>query len=158
MNWKPIVIISNYEASDGNRYAMFSGFMIRPPRRLRYVNAGHNPPVVIRSSPYGSCQHLRLETGDPVVGLLPDVCYQEDSLLLHPGDLFLAYTDGIGETMTAAGEEWGEEAVILAAQYAASKTAADIVKTIFEAADGFTEKATQHDDMTLLVVKLSSLP
>jgi phosphoserine phosphatase RsbU/P len=60
--------------------------------------------------------------------------------------------------MNAADEEWGEEAMILAAQCAVSRTAGDIVKDIFEAADAFTEKAPQHDDMTVLVMKLSSLP
>jgi sigma-B regulation protein RsbU (phosphoserine phosphatase) len=146
-----------YEASAVNRYAtFFLGIYDPPTRRLQYVNAGHNPPALIRSSADVTCQHLRLETGGPVIGLLPDVCYEEDSLLLHRGDLLLAYTDGISEAMTAADAEWGEEAMILAAQHAAGKTAEDIVKAIFEAADAFTEKAPQRDDMTLLVMKLSS--
>ena len=60
--------------------------------------------------------------------------------------------------MSEAEEEWGEQAMILAAQSAAGKTAEDIVKAIFVAADAFTQKAPQHDDMTVLVMKLSSLP
>lgn len=148
-----------YEASAVHRYATFFVGIYDPSTfRLQYVNAGHNPPALIRPLPDGSCQHLPLGTGGPVVGLLPDVRYEEDSLLLHPGDLLLAYTDGISEAMTAADEEWGEEAMILAAQHAVSKTAEDIVKDIFEAADTFTGNAPQHDDMTLLVMKLSSLP
>jgi sigma-B regulation protein RsbU (phosphoserine phosphatase) len=148
-----------YEASAVNRYATFFLGIYDPSTcHLMYVNAGHNPPALIRPSPDGSCQHLRLETGGPVVGLLQDACYEEDSLELHPGDLLLTFTDGISEAMTAVDEEWGEEAMILAAQHAVSKTAEDIVKDIFEAADAFTEKAPQHDDMTVLVMKLSSLP
>jgi sigma-B regulation protein RsbU (phosphoserine phosphatase) len=149
-----------YEASAVNRYATFFLGIYDPATwRLQYVNAGHNPPALIRPSPDGTCQHLRLETGGPVVGLLPDVRYEEDSLLLHPGDLLLTYTDGISEAMTGDYEEWGEQAMILAAaQCPASQTAAQIVKAIFEAADAFTEKAPQHDDMTVLVMKLSSLP
>jgi phosphoserine phosphatase RsbU/P len=121
------------------------------------VNAGHNAPALIRPSPEGTCEHLRLETGGPVIGLLPDVRYEEDSLLLRPGDLLLTYTDGISEAMTDDDEEWGEQAMILAAQRAAGETAEDIVKAIFEAADAFTEKAPQHDDMTVLVMKLSTV-
>jgi phosphoserine phosphatase RsbU/P len=148
-----------YEASAVNRYAtFFLGIYDPPTGRLQYVNAGHNPPALIRPSPDGGCQHLRLETGGTVIGLLPDVLYEEDSLLLHPGDLLLAYTDGISEAMTAAEEEWGEEAMILSAQCAAGKTAEDIVKIVFEAADAFTGKAPQHDDMTVLVMKLCPLP
>jgi phosphoserine phosphatase RsbU/P len=59
--------------------------------------------------------------------------------------------------MTDDDEEWGEQAMILAAQGAAGETAEDIVKAIFEAADAFTEKAPQHDDMTVLVMKLSTV-
>ncbi|MDQ6664278.1 MAG: SpoIIE family protein phosphatase [Acidobacteriota bacterium] len=147
-----------YEASAVNRYATFFLGIYDPATcRLQYVNAGHNAPALIRPSPDGGYQHLRLETGGPVVGLLPDACYEEDSLLLHSGDLLLAYTDGISEAMTVADEEWGEEAMILAAQNVASETAEDIVKAIFQAADAFTGKAPQHDDMTVLVMKLSSL-
>ena len=145
-----------YEASATNRYAtFFFGIYDPADARLRYVNAGHNPPVVIRHSPDGVCRHLRLETGGPVIGLLPDVEYEEGALPLLPGDLLLTYTDGISEAMTAAEEEWGEDAMIDACQCAAPKTAEDIVKAIFEAADAFTERAPQHDDMTVLVMKVS---
>jgi sigma-B regulation protein RsbU (phosphoserine phosphatase) len=148
-----------YEASAVHRYAtFFLGIYDPATSRLQYVNAGHNPPALIRPSPDGTCQHLRLETGGPVVGLLPDVLYKEDSLLLQPGDVLLTYTDGISEAMTDEEEEWGEQAMILAAQFAVNETAEDIVKAIFLAADAFTRKAPQHDDMTVLVMKLSSLP
>jgi phosphoserine phosphatase RsbU/P len=147
-----------YEASAVNRYATFFLGIYDPATwRLQYVNAGHNAPALIRPSPEGTCEHLRLETGGPVIGLLPDVRYEEDSLLLRPGDLLLTYTDGISEAMTDDDEEWGEQAMILAAQRAAGETAEDIVKAIFEAADAFTEKAPQHDDMTVLVMKLSTV-
>jgi len=148
-----------YEASAVHRYAtFFLGIYDPATSRLQYVNAGHNPPALIRPSPDGTCQHLRLETGGPVVGLLPDVLYKEDSLLLQPGDVLLTYTDGISEAMTDEEEEWGEQAMILAAQFAVNETAEDIVKAIFLAADAFTRKAPQHDDMTVLVMKLSALP
>ncbi len=145
-----------YEASAVNRYATFFFGIYDPPTcRLQYVNAGHNPPALIRPSPDGACQSLRLETGGPVIGLLPEASYEQDSLLLHPGDLLLTYTDGISEAMSAADEEWGEEAMILAAQCQSDQTAADVVTAIFEAADAFTQKAQQHDDMTVLVMRLS---
>jgi phosphoserine phosphatase RsbU/P len=148
-----------YEASAVNRYATFFLGIYDPATwLLQYVNAGHNPPALIRPLPDGTCKHLRLEIGGPVVGLLPDLRYEEDSILLQPGDLLLTYTDGISEAMSEADEEWGEQAMILAAQSAAGKTAEDIVKAIFVAADAFTQKAPQHDDMTVLVMKLSSLP
>ena len=52
---------------------------------------------------------LLLEAGGPVVGLLPRTVYQQMSIQLEPGDLFLGYTDGISEAMNKADEEWGED-------------------------------------------------
>ena len=123
--------------------------------RFDYVNAGHNPPVLLRKSLSGNYERLRLDCGGPVIGLLPKACYEQGSLLLHPGDLLIAYTDGISEAMNSAEEEWGEEAMILAAQQASDRTTEDIVKAIFAAAAVFVGNASQHDDMTLLVMKVS---
>ncbi len=67
--------------------------------------------------------------------------------------MLLAYTDGISEAMTADDEEWGEENMIAAAEAAFEGCATDILHALFGAADQFTRKAPQHDDMTLLIVK-----
>jgi len=145
-----------YEASAINRYAtFFFGIFDPAASRFLYVNAGHNPPVLLRKSASGSYEWLRLDCGGPVVGLLPEASYEQGSLLIQPGDLLLAYTDGISEAMNSADEEWGEEAMILAAQQALGETAEDIVKAIFAAADVFAGGASQHDDMTVLVMKRS---
>jgi sigma-B regulation protein RsbU (phosphoserine phosphatase) len=139
-----------FEASAVNRYAtFFFGIFDPAASRLDYVNAGHNPPVLLRCGDV-----LRLETGGPVIGLLPSVGYSQGSLTLGPGDILLAYTDGISEAMNSAEEEWGEEAMIAAAQQAANGNAEDIVKAIFAAADIFAGSALQHDDMTVLVMKV----
>ncbi|MFZ0590457.1 MAG: PP2C family protein-serine/threonine phosphatase, partial [Bryobacteraceae bacterium] len=145
-----------YEASAINRYAtFFFGIFDPAASRFDYVNAGHNPPVLLRKSASGSYEWLRLECGGPVIGLLPEASYEQGSLLLCPGDLLLAYTDGISEAMNSVEEEWGEEAMILAAQQTGDGTAEDIVKAIFAAADVFAGNASQHDDMTVLIMKVS---
>jgi sigma-B regulation protein RsbU (phosphoserine phosphatase) len=90
-----------------------------------------------------------------VIGLLPEASYEQGTLVFHSGDLLLAYTDGITEAMNSAEEEWGEEAMILAAQQASDGTAEDIVKAIFAAADVFAGGASQHDDMAVLVMRCS---
>lgn len=89
-----------------------------------------------------------------MVGLLQDMRYEEQSLALEAGDLLLAYTDGISEAMTTEDEEWGEERMILTAEGACHESAANVLSTIFAAADRFTGNAPQHDDMTLLVIQL----
>lgn len=141
-----------YEASSANRYAtLFFAVYDAATRELRYVNAGHNPPVLLRGNNVS-----RLETGGPVIGLLPSVPYVQGSAALARGDVLLAYTDGISEAMTSADEEWGEERMIADLESARSNDAAEIVSEIFHAADAFTAGAPQHDDMTLVVMKLSA--
>ncbi|MGB7168235.1 MAG: SpoIIE family protein phosphatase [Acidobacteriaceae bacterium] len=142
-----------YEASASNRYATFFFAAYDPAtRRLDCVNAGHNPPVLLRHG-----RVIRLEADGPVVGLLPFAPYTEQSLTLEPGDLLLLYTDGISEAMTHDDEEWAEERMIQAALKVRDQQADEILRAIFVAADAFTAGAPQHDDMTLLVLKLEQI-
>jgi len=139
-----------YEASASNRYATFFFAAYDPvTRQLDCVNAGHNPPLLLRGS-----EIIRLEADGPVVGLLPHAPYTEQSLTLQPGDLLVLYTDGISEAMTHKDEEWGDERMIVAAQKSQKKNASEVLIELFAATDSFTAGAPQHDDMTLLVLKL----
>jgi sigma-B regulation protein RsbU (phosphoserine phosphatase) len=148
-----------YEASASNRYATFFFSAFNPVTRvLECVNAGHNAPLVLRHNPGGSTEILRLEADGPVVGLLPFAPYSEQSLQLQPGDLLITYTDGISEAMTHDDEEWGEERMMAAAASAKDAPARVVLDTIFAEADKFTAGAPQHDDMTMLILKLDSLP
>lgn len=144
-----------YEASASNRYATFFFAAFDPATRvLECVNAGHNAPLVLRENSDGSFETLRLEADGPVVGLLPFAAYTEQSLRLEPGDLLVSYTDGISEAMTHEEEEWGEERMMAAALAVKACGANEILQTIFAEADTFTAGAPQHDDMTLLILKL----
>lgn len=146
-----------YEASSQNRYATFFFATYSPSAcEIRYVNAGHNPPVLLKAAPHDAMHALRLEVGGLVIGLLPLAQYEEQPVQLEPGDILLAYTDGISEAMTTADEEWGEERMIEAAHAARHGSADEILQAIFQAADEFTAGAPQHDDMTLLVMKLDA--
>ncbi len=145
-----------YEASAANRYATFFYAEYDPSTRLlTYINAGHNPPVILRQG-----QAIPLEATGTVIGLLPDADYEQAVILLHPGDVLLAFTDGISEAMTADEEEWGEPRMIECARHAlhhrgSTATAHELLTCILTAADTFTAGAPQHDDMTLLVATFS---
>jgi phosphoserine phosphatase RsbU/P len=117
------------------------------------MNAGHNPPVLLRKS---SGELQQLEACGPVVGMLPFASDEARSLILEPGDLLIAYTDGISEVMTAEDEEWGEDRMLEAVPRRPSGSAAEVLEEIFRAADKFTAGAVQHDDMTPLVMKLAN--
>jgi phosphoserine phosphatase RsbU/P len=147
-----------YESSAINRYAtFFFAVYDSGTRRLQYVNAGHNAPILLGTRSHRdpvACE--RLETGGTVIGLLPTASYEEGAVLLAPGDLLIAYTDGISEAMTLDDQEWGEERMLQAAASVREEAADSVLWSVFQAADLFTEKAPQHDDMTLLVLKLSA--
>lgn len=144
-----------YEASDSNRYAtFFYAELDCDSRTLHYVNGGHNAPAVLRKED-GAWQVFRLGDGGPVVGLFADAAYKQQMVHLLPGDILLAFTDGISETMNAAEEEWGEERMIAEAQAHADLNAAELLQQLFRAADTFAAGAPQNDDMTLVLLRIS---
>jgi sigma-B regulation protein RsbU (phosphoserine phosphatase) len=96
---------------------------------------------------------LRLDTGGPVIGLMEDCLYQQDSVTLATGDVLVAYTDGISEAMNASDEEWGEERVMDAVGPNGALAAQALIDRQMTSADTFVARAPQHDDMTLLVVR-----
>jgi serine phosphatase RsbU (regulator of sigma subunit)/dihydrofolate reductase len=143
-----------YGASDSNRYAtFFYAELDCASRTLRYVNGGHNPPAVLRKED-GAWRVFRLGDGGPVIGMLAGAVYKEQTLHLLPGDILLAFTDGISEAMNASEDEWGEDRMIAEAQAHADLNAEELLQRLFRAADAFAAGAPQHDDMTVVVLQL----
>lgn len=145
-----------YQASTSNRYATFFYAQYDPARHeLNYVNAGHNPPMLFRESG-AEWQVTRLTAGGTVVGLLESFPYEQETLILHPGDLLIAFTDGMSEAMNPADEEWGEVRFEAAVKSFAGAKARDILEHLMRAADEFAAGAKQHDDMTLVVMRVEA--
>lgn len=139
-----------YACSLADRYAtLFYGVFDGSTCTLRYVNAGHNAPIVIR--PDGSM--IRLETGGPPVGLFPHCQYEEAVVQLGPGDLLVAYTDGVTEVTNSAGEEWGVEGLRDAIGKCGSQSTEDIAWRIFASMEVFSA-GRQTDDATALVARV----
>ena len=78
-----------------------------PTSRLTYVNAGHNPPLLVRTN--GDTQML--SAGGLILGFRPGVKYEQETVGLRPGDFIIMYTDGVSEAMNAAEEEFGEKRI-----------------------------------------------
>ena len=127
-------------------YGVFDGAM----GTLRYVNAGHNPPIVIRQDR----SMIRLETGGVPVGIFPSWTYEEGLVRLNAGDLIIAYTDGVTEALNPAGEEWGVEGLRQAADESAAQCPDDIVCAIFTSMDEFS-RGHQTDDATVVVARVN---
>jgi phosphoserine phosphatase RsbU/P len=142
-----------FEASASNHYATFFYAQYEPMTRLlRYCNAGHNPPLLYRSS-NGCDSFYRLDEGGTVIGLFPEVPFEEATVQVEQGDILIGYTDGISEAMNAQEEEFGEERFFEVIRRCDSRSAADMITCILKHVDTFTAGAPQHDDMTLIVVR-----
>lgn len=142
-----------YEASTTNRYATFFYAQYDPAERLlSYVNAGHNPPFLLRNN--DSVEML--ETGGPVVGMLPPMLveYEQGTVAMASGDMLVGFTDGISEAMNPAEEEWGETALLERLKQVRGNQASEILELCVACADEFANGAKQHDDMTMIVVKV----
>ena len=139
-----------YASSLEDRYAtLFYGVFDGATRQLRYVNAGHHPPMVIGRD--GSSVSLRSRGGP--VGMFPDWTYVEDAVQLRRGDLVVAYTDGVTEAENPAGEDWGVEGLRRATVEYGAKHTDDIANAIFEAMDEFS-RGRQTDDATVILLRV----
>jgi sigma-B regulation protein RsbU (phosphoserine phosphatase) len=142
------------ESFSPNRYAtFFYAHYDSSARALLYVNAGHNPPFVFRTGTRPEI--LRLHPGGPVVGFTPDCAYSADRVALERGDLIVAFTDGISEAMDADGDQWGEERLAQAIAGSRGLSARELVDRIVGEADQFAGGTAQHDDMTLVALRVA---
>lgn len=143
-------------ALDSNRYAtLFYGQYDDATRSLRYVNAGHNPPLLFRAGASAGCGERveRLKPNGTVVGLLPDARYREQAVRLEQGDWLVAFSDGVTEARNARQEEFGEERLISLVVAHAGLSAARLLEEILAELDRFGGSMPQHDDLTLVVAK-----
>jgi sigma-B regulation protein RsbU (phosphoserine phosphatase) len=144
-----------YEASASNRYATFFYAQYDPASStLVYVNAGHNPPMLVR---HGELMRhgevVRLDAGGAVIGLLPKFPYVQARVTVEPGDLLFGFTDGISEAMNSADEEWGEDWLSQTLQAMNGLPCSEVVQRVLRAADEHIAGAPQHDDMTMVAVR-----
>jgi sigma-B regulation protein RsbU (phosphoserine phosphatase) len=144
-----------YDASPSNRYAtFFYGVYNSESREFMYVNGGHNPPMIFRGASGDQCDVLRLEEGGPVVGLFGPATYAQGIVFLQPGDTMVLFTDGVSEAMNNEEEEFDEERLIAAVRSGAGMNPSDLIDHVMVDCDAFAAGAPQHDDMTLVVVKV----
>jgi len=117
--------------------------------RLRYCNAGHNPPVLVTSDDV-----RRLQTGGLIVGLFDDAEFEEETIQLAPGDLLVVFSDGISEATNDRDEEFGDDRIIKSVQVARDERDPHAVLTgLVDRLREFTVNELQGDDMTALILR-----
>ncbi len=139
-----------FESTPQEKYAtLFLAAYDGPKQKLTYSNGGHLPPLVLSED--GSVQ--RLECGGTVVGLFDDCSYEEGGLQLRPGDLFVAYSDGVTEPENEFGE-FGEERLIQLIQENRSLPLVRITEIVTAAVLDWIGANEQPDDVTLVLARV----
>jgi hypothetical protein len=119
---------------------------------IQYINGGHLPPLLLRMS-NDVLEVQRLEIGGPVMGLLPGANFQQGEQYVAPGDLLIAFSDGVVEARNAEGEEFGDKRLVSIAEEFWKAQASDIRTTIHARLKEFTGDVPVDDDETLIVVR-----
>ena len=120
-------------------------------RRLTYTNAGHNPPLLVRSDGHA----VRLSRGGPVLGVFPQSQFDSGEVELADGDRLVLFTDGITEARSASGAEFGEERLERIVAASPQVSARALSDRILSAARTFRGEAFE-DDATLIVIGVRS--
>jgi phosphoserine phosphatase RsbU/P len=138
-----------YESTPPEKYAtLFLGIYDGRTRRLNYSNGGHLPPILIGAD----SSVRRLEVGGTVVGLLDNVTYDEDSVQMHPGEIFIAYSDGVTEPENEFGE-FGEHRLIELVNENRHLPLVQITQAVTAAVDDWIGDREQPDDITLVLAR-----
>jgi sigma-B regulation protein RsbU (phosphoserine phosphatase) len=120
-------------------------------RVLRYVNAGHNAPIVLRWK-QSQCEVFHLKSSGPALGIMESPQFTSKAFQLEKGDVFIAYSDGITESQDPCGDFWEQERLETLLRACRDCTPAQIVRRILEEVFAFTKDRSRGDDMTLMVV------
>jgi phosphoserine phosphatase RsbU/P len=116
---------------------------------LTYINAGHNAPILRRSS--GAVE--RLSAGGVPLGILPRGDYESGSLVIGSGDCLVIFTDGLVEAVNERDEEYGEPRLLNLLQLGAQAGPDELLRQMMSQVDVFVGETPQHDDITCMVVK-----
>ena len=117
--------------------------------RLEYVNAGHNPPILVRAS--GEVDKLTF--GGLVLGIFEGVSYDGGTVVMGQGDTLIVYSDGVTETWDPDGEEFGEDKLVALTVAERAKGADAVQAAILCEIESFEQGARATDDRTLVVLK-----
>ena len=137
------------EFHDAARYVTAVCAVLEDGGRVRYVNCGHNPPLLLRA---GSGRET-LRHGGAALGLFPGGRFREGSVRLGPGDSLVLYTDGVVEPTDARDVEFGTDGLEAAVRGKAALPAAEALRAVIEATRAFSGRDGYDDDFTLVVVK-----
>jgi len=137
------------ERTEGEKYATLFCGVLRKNGLLRWSNAGHCPPMLIRTS--GAI--LKLEATGMPIGMLPGVTFGVEHTQLEPGDKLLVYTDGVSEAQNRAGQFFETHRMEILLRENAPQSCEQLIQTLIRAVETFTEDVPQGDDITAVLME-----
>lgn len=144
-----------YSNTDADKFiTFFGGVLDTSAGTFTYVNAGHNPPYWVHAD--GSFQLL--ETGGLLLGMMPGVPYEYETIHLQPGDRIVMFTDGVTEAMDASGAQYEEPRLEQVLKRSLSMSSKETTHIIADDVKRFCGSAPQSDDITVVVIKARSTP
>ncbi|MBT3182606.1 MAG: SpoIIE family protein phosphatase [Deltaproteobacteria bacterium] len=129
----------------------FLGILDIETGEVVYVNAGHNPPIVLSKSGINALECL----GGTVLGASEEAQHKDNKLILNKEDAIFLYTDGVTEAINNSEEMFDEERLIHILKGSSAKSSKTIVKTVLKNVEAFSESEKQFDDITMLCLRLS---
>jgi sigma-B regulation protein RsbU (phosphoserine phosphatase) len=142
-----------YRSTGTNSYATFFYAQFdEEKRQLRYVNAGHNPPYLLRGGRAGEL--VELAAGGTIIGMFPVARYEEALVQLGAGDVLLAFTDGVSEAHDPAGEEFGEDRLKDLLRRTAHLPVTDMAAQILRELKEWMRDEPMFDDLTFILMQV----
>lgn len=135
---------------DGRFITFFWALLDDNERKLTYVNAGHNPPILVRDN-----QIIRLSEGGIILGVMKTIMpYNSNTIQLESGDKIIMFTDGVSEAMNPHSQEFSEERLEKIARDTSKLTSQETMNRIREEIEEFVQGAPQSDDLTMMIIKV----
>jgi serine phosphatase RsbU (regulator of sigma subunit) len=142
-----------YRSTGSNSYATFFYAQLEESKReLRYVNAGHNPPYLLRADASAAVEELA--TGGTIIGMFPQARYEEGTVELRRGDVLAVFTDGVTEALNPREEEFGEERLKGLLGRLTPLPVEEMSSRISQELKDWIQDAAQYDDLTFVLMKV----
>ena len=128
---------------------LFYGVLYPGEKTLTYVNAGHNPPLMLRRG-----NITLLEAKGIALGVISDIELEEKEISLQEGDIVALYTDGVTEAINDKEEQFGQQRLISTIEENRNLPASELIKRIQQKVAQFSQGQPQFDDITLMILKV----
>jgi len=139
------------DAKTGMFVTLFYAILDAKKKRLRYVNAGHNPPLLLKQQKGNT---VLLKAKGIALGVIEDIELEEEEIQLEKGDLITLFTDGVTEAINQKEEQFGQQRLLSLIEKNRGLSAREIISKIEAEVTAFSGGQPQFDDITLMIIKI----